>query len=698
MEYHEALDNMAVGIALLAAQGVITTNPYFNEAEIKKYLKARRAFHPTFTEACAVVADNLPPKYAPAVGPLLRISQLNARQTQQALRQAVRAFRSLGRIKPGDVDDPKLSRFLFVLRDVLRLTRQEEQGRYYNASTELELMFKAVIRNEATPPQIRTLFRRVLKLGLRRDTELSLSANPGAWFDFPPEKQATYRHQARRLEQMEKDAFNVEDPDERYEMYKRIADAKAGLQHVAGVNLQIIDRSDKEPLDRVLRRESKMNIDGPTAYVADRFVKRLEESVAEYPEQYQAGKREIGKVITQLRKARTYATMERVVGEAVDRRTLPSHELKGLQTLTERASRNKAVRDGVPLAPLTYEPVDPEDFREKYGGGLVKFDPDYTEEEQREILGRVDRALSDLESIYGKGITGKHARPLNFEFEGGSGAGWGAMASYFGWDNRNRWQPRVRFGRDFDNLLAHELSHYYEDLLAFRIKKAFDPDMPEYQYGDVEHGQGDIFGRTGVALDVTLRGFQRARDHVEKEGEQTYLDALVIKHVPELVEVMEVVHESPDYQRWKDLVPGAYESVMHSVLKEMGIGYDDPRWDEYMNAEYKSQLPPEVVEKCENEYQKLMQGDTRKLRYNYSSTEIWARMCEQYVYTKLAEVGIANPWLTQLTYDIDVMPKFMDEAYFDEHLKPVFDRLFNKLEQREILAAMASRVASRYLA
>jgi hypothetical protein len=169
------------------------------------------------------------------------------------------------------------------------------------------------------------------------------------------------------------------------------------------------------------------------------------------------------------------------------------------------------------------------------------------------------------------------------------------------------------------------------------------------------------------------------------------LDHYVKLGIPELKELAETVVSTDDYARWKDKTGSAYETAMPRAIENLtGMPYYKlPEGHPYKGAldvPYRSQLPEELREETEKVYSQITDGDTRKLRYYQSGTEIWARMMEQYVYTKLAEVGIVNPYLTQLTYDIDVMDQFMEEKTFEEKVKPIMDRLFARFKERQLTA------------
>lgn len=678
-----AFEGVGLGLTMLIAQGVVVTNPFFSGSEIQKYLKIRKAFHPYFSKSCSLVADALEgtPFQAASV-PLRRVGGLSPRQMPQAFRLTVQAFRGLGRLRYKDIRDTKVFRIYGVIHKTLGLLQGgDEDDEYWRDQTAFRQLFEAAIKLPSIPPPLKTLFRKLLKMGGgASDFRFSEESNPGAWFDMPAERRVAIRKRMLDLdgERLVLSDHYSEDPEGTQRRWKEIAQEKADLQGEAGVSLVIMEQKDQEPLDRVLLREGKLNADGPTVVSVDQLRRGLVQMWEEYPTQRRRmfSKRELRKLLTQIDKVRTLSTLERVIREAVDRGLISDSVLEDVTLQMKQVSKNKAVRDGVPLLPLTWKPTTKEEFQERHDTGDVVFSGDWTEEQRQEMLGKVSRAISDLEPIFGEGFCGKHAKKLAFRFYEGSGVGSFASASYFGWEDRGTWQPRVKFGQDFEGLLAHELSHFMDDMLAFQMQKATG-DMPEYQYGDVAHGSGDLFGSTGVPLDW----------FVEKETKQK---EMLQEHFPEMVELMEVVVSTPDYARWKDHLGVAYETALPKAIKNVtGQSYwDFEEGETWVNAKYKSELPPEIVAEAERVYKDLMGGDTRKLHYVYSGVEVWARICEQYVYTRLSGVGIANPWLTRLTYDVDVNDQFVEEKTFVTQIQPILDRLFARLKEHKVLARL----------
>lgn len=680
----DTLELVAAGMALLLAQNYIVTNPFFNEKEIRKYLTLRRQFHGDFIQACHDLADEFEKgtfgsAVQPAVPALRAIGQLSARQEQQALRQMVRAFRGLRNISWRDVEDRRVLKLISMAR---RLNVDTEQY-----DTSYQDFLKNLVRMSVIPAGLRTLIRKVLKMPTP-GKRLVETTNPGAWFDMDSEKKQNLRELAERTQKEQDAIYEIykDDPEKRIELYRSTADRLQKIQNIAGVNLGIITKEDEEPLDQVLRREAKLDSDGPTEYVrlqVEEYVK----SVGAYRYQRKEGEplpREVGKLLTTLKKAKTFPTMRRIIQEAIERKILGTGSIDDIENILAQAGKNKAIREGKPLIPLQFDPKTPEEFQVDHDTGDVEFDPEYTEDERKELLGRVSRAISDLEGIYGKGFCGKHAKKLAFRFRKFEGT---AKAHYFTWDDKQEWQPRVTFGPDYEGVLAHELSHYLEDLLAYRIQSVEYPEHQEdLQRKGIQGGPGNIFGMTGVPL-----------HRLGKEGVLSGSRERLGKTIPELVEFIDVILSTPDYQRWSDKLGSAYDTALPMAVKALtGMDYwdlpkDHPYYGIIEKAQYRSQLPSELNEETQKQYKALMGGDDRKLSYYNSAIEVWARMCEQYVYETLIDAGISNPWLTWMNYEDDV---FMDEKTFNEKLRPVMDRIFAKLKDRKLLA----RVIARYLA
>jgi hypothetical protein len=657
MSWGTALERFLVGVGLAIAQNWMTVDKRFGSAELKAYLKLRRQYHPLFIGAAAVVANGLEDTRARGAIPVLRkLSKVPPGQEQKQVELGARAVARMGRLTVQDVEDPLVRKSLMPLRKAARVFQSMGEEGEGEASVSHEMVhemvrasknfFEHAVKFDSIPPKIKTLFRKMLKgrVGYG-DPSFSTVARTGTWETLPPEEQERVRKEVLLVREKEEAAYQIQDIEERSREYRRLAQERTRLQNEVGINIGVIEQGEVGSVDDALKAEKTQERDALTEYVIDKFTRNIRDLIRNYPEQFTGRKREINKQLTRLGKVKTLATGSLVVRDAVQRGVVSKEWEESYDRLVKATEGNLAVQEGVAIAPLDWAPVDEETFLARHDVGEVRFGEGYTEKEKQEILGRVSRAMSDLETVYGAKVAGRHARKLRMEFEGGIGTSGGAAASYFGWDDRNKWQPRVRFGRDFDTLLAHELSHYFDDLMAYQIeRKAKGADWAEYQYGDVAHGPGDIFGTTGVTL-------QSAAGWLDEPREGSW-QANVAREVPELVEWVRAVNESPDHERWKDLVPGAYDMVMDRAVKDV-LG-DDIDWDELeriRNIRYKSELPPGVAERAEELYQKVMEGDTRGLRYNHSVVEVWAKMCEQYVYTKLSRDGIANPWLTRMSYD-----------------------------------------------
>jgi len=681
------LPRVMAGMGMLMAQSVIVTSPSFGEKEIRKYLKLRMQFHDQFVEAIedlaeAIEAGDFGNAAKTAVRPLQSIGSIPAKQAQRALRMATRAFRGLKKLNRNDIPDadPRIFRLIHM---ALRLDPSNVE-QYRRPSGEYEDFLGGLLRIPELPPPVRTLFRKAIKNVKNLPTD---TANAGAWFEMKPETKNKLRDLYVESEADQERIYEKfkDDPEKLQEAFKELTRKQNKLVNVAGVNKDILSKGFQEPkesLDNVLGRESKLQADGPTEFVLSRIKGALMQTAKERGK----GKgvpRDLGKVITQVNKARTFDTVKRVIREAVERKVLYPDFNALADTVTARAGKNLAVKKGGTLTPLQWEPVTPEEFQEKHSTGPVIFDPDTPDKDRDEMLGRVSRAVTDLEGIFGKGFAGKHAKKLKFEF---TGAGFGAAASYFGWDDRNEWQPRVRFGEDFEGLLAHELSHFFDDMLSHKIQKAQYPDHRNTP------GVSELFGSTGVDLEYIAGRTSTSSKYLERFREGP---------VPELADFVTAVVDSEDFERWKDMTGSAHETGIGKAIKKLTgkdsyeLPDDHPYKKIYQDMpRLKSDWPPELLMATEDAYVESMGGDSRKLTYFNSGVEVWARMVEQYVYTKLADAGIANPWLTQLTYDLDELPQMMDQETFEKKLVPIFDRIFARIKERELVA---SRVAARYV-
>jgi hypothetical protein len=671
MTFDEAVEFLTVGTALIIVQNTIVTNPFYSKSEISKYLSVRREFHPLFIEACLTLADQLEDSRFTSVIPLLKsIAHQGVVQAQQTLVTVNRVLRSL-RIYPKDVQDRRLLPLFRALHSVTLLTEPKSENVYYSSSLETKDLLERIVKLSATPPKIRTLFRKVLALGVPE--AFVTEANPGAWFELEPERKVVIRQELAQTLKQQDEAFEIKDPEQRQQVYKNTAKKLVEIQAEAGVHKGLIlQESEQEPLEKVLLKEKKQQVNGIVDFSVNKLIEDIEEGLASSSGYFRISQREWGKIKTQLKAARTFDTFKRIIQEAVDRKLLGKDYVGTVENIIGSAQKNLALKKGIPLAPLNWEPKTAEDLQTEYDVGDVWVSGEMDQDQRSELLGRVGRAISDLEMVFGKGFCGKHAKKLTLSFKSGEGIGSFASASYFGWHDRNKWQPEVRFGKDYPGLLAHELSHFLDDQLAFRIEKTV-LGLPEFQYGDVAHGKGDLFGNTGVTLTNTL-----------KYQDNKFSNA-VNSQFPEIKEWMEAIVASPDYERWKDLVPAALEMALPKAIEKVTgkSAYDSENYP-MLNIDRKSQLPPEILKEAEAEYARIMGGDTRKLNYFESGVEVWARMCEQYVYTRLSEMGIANPWLTKLTYEDD--PKFMDQDRFEEIVKPIMDKMFRSLKSRGIMA------------
>lgn len=683
-----ALGVVMAGISMLLVQSVIVSNPIFDEAEVKRYLSLRRQFFDSFAVACNDLADAFDeglygPQAKASATPVRSIGKLTPKQDRQALRFMARTLRGLKTISFDDIREHGGSpRLLRLIRQARRLDAFDPANANYTANSgDYSDFIKEAILVPELPAPVKTLFRKALKF--KRYEKPDERVNVGAWFDMSPDQKKGLRDLAEKLTKEQSEVYTkVTDPEKRLETYQRITNQLTKVTNAAGVNLKIVTQEDKEPLEAILKREAKLEADGPTEFII-RKVTAYIEKLGGYGRKEEGVSRDVRKVLNQLQKAKTFGTVERIVKDAAEKEVIHKAVPEDVAKYFEEANKNRGVREGKKLVPLTWEPKTPEQFRKDHDAGLIEFDSSISEKEQQELLGRVSRAVSDLEGVFGKGFCGKHAKKLAFRFGANSSS---SSAHYFTWDDKREWQPRVTFGEDYEGVLAHELSHYFEDLMAHRIAKVEDPERAaESERRGWGAGGGVVFGNTGVPLD-RLGSEGVLKDSRERIG----------KTIPELVEFIDAVLETPDYKRWQDYLGSSIETALPRAIQNLtGMNmYDLPKDHPYRNAEkaeYKSQLPPELLAEAEKVYRSMMDGDDRKLNYYQSAVEVWARMCEQYVYNKLIQAGISNPWLTWMTYDD---PKYMDEKTFDEKMMPIMDRLFASLGTKNV---MASRLVARYL-
>lgn len=680
----DALETVCVGVALLMAQSIIVQNEFFGEAEIKRFISLRRLFHPQFTEACRVLADEFEsgvfgPTVTTAVPGLRSISHLPVSQDRMALVQLVRVMRGLKHIHWSETSPA-----------VLRLIRQSnllaQSGVKEEPLENSANFFTAAIKVPGMPPQLRTILRKAMTLG-SRGKDLYVNGhedeNPGAWFDLSGSDKARIRAVVVNSNKVFRTDLGDMPIEEKKVIWENARlELRAALLE-AGVNEKIVLSNTvyDEPLEVVLRKESKLQIDGVTEFAFTQILERLDDYAHHHPKNYNKKidnvPQDVRKVLTALRKAKTFGTFKRVLKEAVDRKLIPEEYLEHVDQALAESQKNRAVQEGIPLAPLTWKPMTVTQFQLRHDTGDVLFPDEMPEEQRQETLGRVSRAISDLETIFGQGFCGKHAKKLEFSFQGATGSF--ARASYFPWHNRNVWQPRVNFGPDYPGVLAHELGHYFDDLLGNKTTRRFNPEfVKDYEAKYGPYTGSPLFGNSGV----TVEGFVKYFRHGE--------------NLEEAAELMERVLTLPDYARWQDLLSAAYEDNIQPAVKALtGQDYYSlPKSHPYYNADkarYKSQLPPELVTEIEKQYKDRMGGDDRSLRYYQSVVEVWARLSEQYTYTKLARQGIANPWLTRVHYDDD---RFVNQSTFEAEVEPIMDRLFGKIKTTNLIAR---RVAMRYL-
>lgn len=681
-----ALEGVAAGISLMIAQSAILNNPFFTEAEVRRFLALRRSFHKDFVEATLKFADECEEgKYGSGAmslaAPLRGISRLLPTQDRQALILVVRVLRGLKNSLHGSDVEPVLRYLVWQASTIVNLDGEGDTDRIYDR------FFKTVLKLRFVPPTIKTFLRKIILLGkgTGRDVSLGLApyedTDPGAWFELPEEERAKIRATVNESEQIWKDALDQNLPSEEFRaVWLKSQAILEAAKRVSGVHVNIIKgQNNLEPVEKILKREEKLVVDGPTDFLLTELRKNYVKMVSRDKKNIP---REARKVLTALSKAKTLDTFQRVIQDAISRGILKDHQKSFLENITNamgELKKNKAIRDGIPLSPLDWKPMSVPEFQMEHDTGDVDFTEDITEEEQKEILGRVSRAISDLEGVFGKGFCGKHAKKLAFSFGKVGGT---AKASYFAWDNKNVWQPRVKFGEDYEGVLAHELSHYLDELLSYKLEKQANPEKPS-QFHD------NLFGRTGVTMDYMAETISNSDSSKSRD---------MAEYMPEIKELVQTIVTLPDYARWKDKLTEAhrgafYESV--KVLTGKSIYELPPEHPYYYatldDANYKSELNPELIAEAEKRYKADLGGDDRKLRYYYSSVEVWARVCEQYVYNKLAKKGVSNPWLNWMTYDSN---EYVDEKTFETVLEPILDRLFSRLKRQGMIASLVRRYAN----
>jgi hypothetical protein len=667
-------------------------------------LTLRRQYHDTFTTACGALADGMDEgRYGTGLEPsahaLRAVSKLTARQDRQALAQAVKVIRGFRHLPRNELSPA-------VMR-LLRETRGIAEGDEATYGEDFTAFFQMILKLSVIPTQMKTLLRKVIQLGKGSSKSLSLTPhedeNPGAWFDMTEEEKAGVRKTLADIHaQFEAAGTSGKSPEEKRAMCENASRALRKVLRETGVNRGILEsqKGEREPLEDVLKREAKMDVDGGTQFVVEAAIKSFISSAKHQQSlRLSPGKRDnwkedkaplprdAGKFVTLLRKAKTLETVQRIIGEASDKGIVSRALNEDLKPVFDSLQKNKAIKEGVPLVPLYFKPMKTEEFRAAHDTGAVELPDGMPPEESEVLLGRVSRAITDLEGIFGKGFCGKHKKKLAFRFGGKSNVM--AKAHYFAWDDKREWQPRVTFGDEYEGVLAHELSHYFEDLIAFKLDTRMNEEKGETSKYPFSGGPGDIFGRAS------------AEYFAESYVEGTYNKRQDALHtmLPEAFDLMAAVTNTPDYARWEDKLTNAHADSMAQAVKNLtGMSvYDLPTDHPYYDAKdagwtdaqrYKSQFPPELVKEAERVYRENAGGDDRKLFYYQSAAEVWARMCEQYVYTKLSKAGIVNPWLTWLTYEQDV---YIDDARFERDIAPIFDRLFAKLGTRNIMASLLAR-------
>jgi hypothetical protein len=697
-ESDPAVETVMAGIALLIAQSVIVKSAFFDEQEIRKFLLLRRGFHGQFTQACEKLADDLEagihgPAAASAAPGLRKIAQLPLTQDRQALVQTVRLMRQFKHIQWSEAS-PVVRR---LLREIVYIQAEGDPDRTYGE--DYQEFFKTITRLWMIPTPIKTFLRKIIQIGKGHSDRVVITPhedeNPGAWFDMPPDQQEQVRKAVQDAENLFSQPMPDKTPEEKQAVWQGAREQLTKIQRDVGVNLDLVKRQDtpKEDLALVLKREQKQEMDGGSLFILQSVIQQFEGS-AKYQvyqkkplgdQRFDETKiplpREAGKVVTLLRKAKTIATAKRIITEAAVRGLVSRSFPQDMEKTFEQLKENKAIHDGVPLVALHFEPTTVEQFQQDHDTGAVEMPPDMPKDQQEDLLGKVSRAITDLEGVFGQGFCGKHKKKLAFSFKGSHS--FMAKAHYFAWDNRNEWQPRVTFSEDYEGVLAHELSHYFEDLIAYRLDEkmnAAEGKQTSYGYSG---GPGDIFGRSSAEYFT--------QSYVE--GTHAKRKDALHEMLPEAFELMAAVVNTPDYARWEDKLGSSYETAIPMAVQQLTgesmylLPKDHPYANAYQ-AEYKSQLPPELVKEAEKQFSKLMDGDTRKLGYYQSAAEVWARMCEQYVYTKLSRAGIVNPWLTWLTYNQDV---YVEQARFEKEIEPIFNRLFAKLGTKNILARIVGR-------
>ena len=315
-----AIERLLAGISLLIAQSAILNNPFYTEAEARRFLTIRRSYHKEFVLAAEQFADECESGMHGSAAksltyPLRGISRLQPNQTQQALVLVARTLRGMRTVVTSSDFDPIVR--LLVYKATMIKEDGEEDERYADYIS----FFKTVLRSEAVPASVKTLLRKVIQLGggsSTREFNLGLTprleANAGAWFDMSPQERSSIRDAVNESDRIWKDATKGGlSSDEVRSAWLRSQEILRKATNLAGVHPNIIKGGEgKEPLEAILKREQKIEVDGPTAFALD----QLRKSYVEMVKKKDNIPREQRKLVTVLSKVKTLETFERVLQEA----------------------------------------------------------------------------------------------------------------------------------------------------------------------------------------------------------------------------------------------------------------------------------------------------------------------------------------------------------------------------------------------
>lgn len=159
----QTLERITIGLILLLTQRFTTG------AEERRRLLLCRQFHLVFAPACgdlatAIESGEVGFKLNPAAPYLRQISYLSSSQSDRALRLAMQAFRSLGRLSFSEVGSWPLYRVLFISR-VLAGDEQEflrAKWSYEFSPEDYEELFRRAPELAETPLTVKLLLNRVL--------------------------------------------------------------------------------------------------------------------------------------------------------------------------------------------------------------------------------------------------------------------------------------------------------------------------------------------------------------------------------------------------------------------------------------------------------------------------------------------------------------------------------------------------------